>query len=186
MLFWSWKKYNQLATQLFWRQQLSCNRNIWEGKGSSVPKSNGLYFSNVLSFALSINNVNFHTHHSAYQLMENENCLAHLLETAATNSVIEGQATKLTKISLPFSNLSQDLHHFQKHLSGPMPHPAVTIPGRHFLILWVALYIIAPGQFPSFSQVIMKTGEKCYWMTTVSTFFRSSNFSLKCSEVSQS
>lgn len=58
--------------------------------------------------------------------MENENCPAHLLETAATNSVIEDQATKLTKISVPFSNLSLDLHHFQKPVSDPMPYPAVT------------------------------------------------------------
>lgn len=77
--------------------------------------------------------------------MENENYLAHLLETAATYSVIEGQATKLTKISLPFSNLSQDLHHFQKHVSRPMPHPAMTRSRRHFPILRVALYIFAPG-----------------------------------------
>lgn len=66
----------------------------------------------MLSFALGINNVNLHTHHSVYELMENENCPACLLETAATNSVIEGQATKLTKISVSFSYLSQDLYHF--------------------------------------------------------------------------
>lgn len=94
--------------------------------------------------------------------MENENCPADLLETAATNSVIEGQATKLTKISLPFSNLSQHLHHFQKHLSDAMPQVAVTRSRRHFLLLGAPLFNFVPVQFSSFSQVIMKTGEKCH------------------------
>lgn len=44
----------------------------------------------------------------------------------------------------------------------------------------------APGQFPSFSQVIMQMEEKCQWFATASTFFVISTFSLKFYKLSQS
>lgn len=87
------------------------------------------------SFAHGINNVNFHTHHSVYELMENENCLAHRLETAAMDIVIEGQGTMLTKISLTFSNLSQEFYQLWKHVDGPTLHPAVNRSRRYLQIL---------------------------------------------------
>lgn len=54
-------------------------------------------------------------HITVYKLMENENCQAHLLETAAMSTVIEDQITALTKISLTFSNPSKDFCQPQKH-----------------------------------------------------------------------
>lgn len=90
--------------------------------------------SQVRTPACGINNINFHTHHSVYKLMENETFPAHLFEAAAMNAIIEDQTTTLTKISLIFSNLSKDFRNIDMWKDGPTLHPRMST-ARHFQIV---------------------------------------------------